>query len=80
MALTGINKDMLHYLSKEDIVVPTSRRKQGERGYGVRSKYTFTDLVSFKVVKKPYGSVVSSLHDLSFISDELVADTERLTA
>lgn len=52
VALTGIKKDMLHYLCKEDIVVPTSSRKQGERGHGVHSKYTFTDLVSFKVVKK----------------------------
>lgn len=134
VALTGIKKDMLHYLCKGDIVVPTSRRKQGERGHGVRRKYTFTDLVSFKVVKKLCESVVSPLkvnkairelhgkgislsslpasrvvifeknayewddrrkdpfrmsdgqqafafiHDLSFIRDELVADTERLAA
>jgi hypothetical protein len=51
VALTGIKKDMLHYLCKAGIVVPMSSRKLGERSHGVRRKYTFTDLVSFKGVK-----------------------------
>ncbi len=61
VALTGIKKNMLHYLYKAGIVVPTSSRKQGERGHAVRRKYTFTDLVSFKVVKKLRESGVSPL-------------------
>ena len=61
VALTGIKKDMLHYLCKAGIVVPTSSRKQGARGHGVHRKYTFTDLVSFKVVKKLCESGVSPL-------------------
>ena len=61
VALTGIKKDMLHYLCKAGIVVPTSSRKQGVRGHGVRRKYTFTDLVSFKVVQKLCESGVSPL-------------------
>lgn len=59
--LTGVKKDMLHYLCKVGIVVPTSSRRQCERGHGVRRKYTFTDLVSFKVVKKLCESGVSPL-------------------
>jgi len=61
VALTGIKKDMLHYLCKAGIVVPTSSRKQGLRGHGVHRKYTFTDLVSFKVVKRLCESGVSPL-------------------
>lgn len=61
VVLTGIKRDMLHYLCKVRIVVPTSSRKQGERGHGVRRKYTFSDLVSFKVVKKLCESGVSPL-------------------
>jgi len=61
VALTGIKKDMLNYLCKTGIVVPTSSRKQGVRGHGVHRKYTFTDLVSFKVVKKLCESGVSPL-------------------
>lgn len=61
VAITGIKKDMLHYLCKAGFVVPTSSHKQGERGHGVRRKYTFTDLVSFKVIKKLCESGVSPL-------------------
>jgi DNA-binding transcriptional MerR regulator len=61
VALTGIKKDMLHYLCKAGIVVPSTSRKQGERGHGVRRKYSFADLVSFKVVKKLCESGVSPL-------------------
>ena len=61
VALTGIKKDMLHYLCKAGIVVPSLSRKQGVRGHGVHRKYTFTDLVSFKVVKKLCESGVSPL-------------------
>lgn len=59
--LTGIKTDMLNYLCKVGIVVPTSSRKQGERGHGVKRKYTFNDLVSFKVVKRLCESGVSPL-------------------
>ena len=61
VALTGIKKDMLHYLCKAGIVVPTTSRKQGQRGHGVRRKYSFTDLVSFKIVKRLCKSGVSPL-------------------
>jgi DNA-binding transcriptional MerR regulator len=61
VALTGIKKDMLHYLCKVGIVVPTSSRRQGQRGHGVPRRYSFTDLVCFKVVKKLSESGVSPL-------------------
>jgi DNA-binding transcriptional MerR regulator len=67
--LTGIKKDMLHYLCKVGIVVPTSSRRQGERGHGVRRKYNFTDLVSLKVVKKLCESGVSPLKVKSAIRE-----------
>jgi DNA-binding transcriptional MerR regulator len=59
--LTGIKRDMLHYLCKVGIVVPSSSRKQGHRGHGVPRKYSFSDLISFKVVKKLCESGVSPL-------------------
>jgi DNA-binding transcriptional MerR regulator len=59
--LTGIKKDMLHYLCRVGIVVPSASRKHGERGHGVRRRYSFTDLVSFKVVKKLAENGVSPL-------------------
>lgn len=61
VALTGIKRDMLHYLCKVGIVVPSTSRKQGTRGHGVPRRYSFTDLVSFKVVKKLCESGVSPL-------------------
>jgi hypothetical protein len=61
VALTGIKTDMLHYLCKVGIAVPMSSRKQGKRGHGVGRKCTFTDFVSFKVVKKLCESGVSPL-------------------
>ncbi|MGV8898678.1 MAG: MerR family transcriptional regulator [Burkholderiaceae bacterium] len=61
VALTGIKKDMLHYLCKVGVVVPTSSRQRSERGHGVRRKYTFADLISIKVVKKLCESGVSPL-------------------
>ena len=57
--LTGVSKDMLNYLCRVGIVVPTSSRLQGKRGHGVRRRYSFTDLISFKVVKKLTTSGVS---------------------
>lgn len=57
--LTGISKDMLHYLCRVGVVVPTSSRRQGHRGYGVQRRYSFTDLISFKVVKQLTASGVS---------------------
>ena len=61
VTLTGIKKDMLHYLPKAGIVGPTSSRKLSARGHGVQRRYNFTDLVSFKVVKKLCESGVSPL-------------------
>lgn len=50
---------MLNYLCRVGIVVPSASRRQGKRGYGVQRRYSFTDLVSFKVVKKLTASGVS---------------------
>ena len=69
VALTGIKKDTLYFLCKAGIVVPTSGRKQGKRGHGVRRKYTFTDIVSFKVVKKLCESGVSPLKVIKAIRE-----------
>lgn len=57
--LTGITKDMLNYLCRVSVVVPTASRRQGKRGYGVQRRYSFTDLVSFKVIKQLTSSGVS---------------------
>lgn len=59
--LTGIKKDMLHYLCRAGIVVPTTSRKSGQRGHGVLRQYSFADLVSFKVVRRLTESGVSPL-------------------
>lgn len=61
VALTGIKKDMLHYLCKVGVVVPSTSRRRGERGHGVPRRYSFTDLVSFKVVQNLCESGVSPL-------------------
>ncbi len=52
---------MLHYLCRVGVVVPTLSRKSGARGHGVVRRYSFTDLVSFKVVKQLTESGVSPL-------------------
>lgn len=57
--LTGISRDMLNYLCRVGIVVPSASRRQGKRGHGVQRQYNFTDLISFKVVKKLTASGVS---------------------
>lgn len=59
--LTGIKKDMLNYLCKMQIVVPTVSRRQGRRGHGLARRYSFTDLVVFKVVKQLAASGVQPL-------------------
>lgn len=61
MELTGIKKDMLNYLCKVGIVTPTLSRKQGLRGHGNQRRYSFTDLVSFKVVQQLSTSGVQPL-------------------
>ena len=61
MQLTQIKRDMLNYLCRSGVVTPTLSRKQGLRGHGVEHRYSFTDLVSFKVVKKLTDSGVSPL-------------------
>lgn len=43
---------MLNYLCRVKVVIPTVSRSEGKTGHGVRRRYSFTDLVSFKVVKK----------------------------
>lgn len=69
VSLTGIKKDMLHSLCKVGIVVPTSSRRQCERGHDFRRKYTFTDLVSFEVEKKLSESGASPLKVKSVIRE-----------
>lgn len=69
LQLTGIKKDMLHYLCKVGIVVPTASRRQGKKGHGVLRSYSFTDLVSFKVVKRLCESGVSPLKVKSAIRE-----------
>lgn len=59
--LTGIKKDMLNYLCKMQLVVPTVSRQQGKRGHGLERRYSFTDLVAFKVVKQLAASGVQPL-------------------
>lgn len=59
--LCGITRDMLHYLCRTGIVVPSTSRKNGERGHGILRRYSFTDLMSFKVVKRLTESGVSPL-------------------
>ena len=69
MRLTGITRDMLNYLCRVSIVVPSASRRQGERGHGVRRRYSFTDLISFKVVKRLTESGVSPLKVKSAIRE-----------
>lgn len=57
--VTDISRDMLNYLCRIGVVVPSASRRQGRRGHGVQRRYSFTDLVSFKVVKKLTASGVS---------------------
>lgn len=59
--LTGIKKDMLNYLCKMQLVIPTVSRRQGKRGHGFERRYNFTDLVAFKVVKQLAASGVQPL-------------------
>ena len=59
--LTDIKKDMLNYLCKMQVVVPTVSRRQGKRGHGLERRYSFTDLVVFKVVKRLAASGVQPL-------------------
>lgn len=59
VAVTGITRVMLHYLCRVSVVVPTVSRRQGRRGHGKDRRYSFTDLVSFKVVKNLTSSGVS---------------------
>lgn len=58
-ALTGVGRHMLNYLCRVGVVVPSVSRRQGKRGHGIQRRYSFTDLVSFKVVKKLLDSGVS---------------------
>lgn len=67
--LTGISRDMLNYLCRVGIVVPSASRKQGKRGHGVQRRYSFTDLISFKVVKRLTNSGVSPLKVKSAIRE-----------
>lgn len=57
--VTDISRDMLNYLCRVGVVIPSVSRRQGRRGHGVQRRYSFTDLVSFKVVKKLTASGVS---------------------
>jgi len=59
--VTQINADMLNYLCKMGIVVPTVSRRQGVRGHGKQRRYSFADLILFKVVKRLAASGVQPL-------------------
>ncbi len=59
--LTGIKKDMLNYLCKMQLVIPTVSRRQGKRGHGLERRYSFTDLIAFKVVRRLAASGVQPL-------------------
>jgi DNA-binding transcriptional MerR regulator len=59
--LTHIKADMLNYLCKMGIVVPTVTRREGVRGHGKQRRYNFSDLVLFKVVKRLAASGVQPL-------------------
>jgi hypothetical protein len=59
--LTHIKRDMLNYLCRAGIVTPTLSRKQGKRGHGIERRYSFTDVVSLKVVQKLAASGVQPL-------------------
>lgn len=61
MQLTRLKRDMIHYLCRAGIVTPTLSRSQGKRGHGIERRYSFTDLVSFKVVQKLSASGVQPL-------------------
>lgn len=69
VALTGITRDMLHYLCRVGIVVPTTSRRAGNAGYGVQRRYSFSDLISFKVVRKLTESGVSPMKVKSAIRE-----------
>ena len=57
--LTGITQPMLNYLCRVGVVVPSVSRSKGKRGHGTQRRYSFTDLISFKVVKRLIASGVS---------------------
>lgn len=57
--LTGVTKDMLNYLCRVGVVVPTVSRRHGKRGHGIQRQYSFTDLISFKVIRKLTSAGVS---------------------
>lgn len=59
--LTGIKRDMLNYLCKVGIVVPTVSRRRGKIGHGAQRLYSFRDLVSFKVAQHLAASGVQPL-------------------
>jgi len=61
MQLTGLKRDMINYLCRAGIVTPTLSRGQGKRGHGIERRYSFTDLVSFKVVQRLAASGVQPL-------------------
>lgn len=61
VSLTGTKKDMLNYLCKMQVVVPTVSRRQGKRGHRKERRYSFTDLAVFKFVKQLAASGVQRL-------------------
>ncbi len=66
---TGVSRDMLNYLCRVGVVVPTASRKKGLRGHGVQREYSFTDLVSLKVVRRLSASGVSPVKVRKAIRD-----------
>jgi DNA-binding transcriptional MerR regulator len=68
-AITGINKQMLHYLCRTGLVTPTTSRKRGVKGHGVARKYSFGDLMICRVVQRLSASGVSPLKVKSAIRE-----------
>lgn len=67
--LTGISQPMLNYLCRVGVVVPTASRRQGKKGHGHERRYSFRDLVSFKVVRQLTASGVSPVKVKAAIRD-----------
>lgn len=67
--LTGVSQPMLNYLCRVGVVVPTVSQEHGKRGHGTQRRYSFTDLISFKVVKRLTASGVSPVKVQKAIRD-----------
>lgn len=56
--IAGLSIDMVNYLSRYEIVVPSGN---GTRGRGAARKYTYTDLILLRVIAKLLSQGISVL-------------------